>query len=105
VTLDALSARPAAHGVRLDLRVIPRSPRNQIAGIREGRLLVRVTAPPVDSAANDAVIACLARAIQRGKRDIRIVVGETSRNKTVEIDRITLEELLSRLHDQILPSS
>jgi len=105
VTLDALSARPAARGVRLELRVIPRSRRNQIAGLREGRLLVRVTAPPVDSAANDAVIACLARAIQRGKRDIRIVAGDTSRNKTVEIDRMTVEELLARLHDQIPPSS
>jgi uncharacterized protein (TIGR00251 family) len=105
VKLDALSARPTAGGVRLELRVIPRSPRNQVAGIRDGRLLVRVTAPPVDSAANEAVIACLAGAIDRAKRDIRIVAGDTSRNKTVEIDRMTVAELLNRLHARIPESS
>jgi uncharacterized protein (TIGR00251 family) len=105
VKLDALSARPAARGVRLELRVIPRSPRNQIAGIRDGRLLIRVTAPPVHSAANEAVIAGLAAAIDRAKRDIRIVAGDTSRNKTVEIDGMTVVELLNRLRARIPQSS
>jgi uncharacterized protein YggU (UPF0235/DUF167 family) len=48
-------------GVRIALKVIPRSPHTAIAGIRDGRLLLRVTAPPVESAANDAVVAAIAR--------------------------------------------
>lgn len=70
---------------RLDLRVVPRSPRNAIDGTRDGRLIVRVTAPPVDSAANEAVIALLAEMYGVAKSSIRIVAGARSRNKTIEI--------------------
>ena len=90
---DGLSVRATKRGVRVELRVMPRAPKNQIAGVRDGRLLVRVTAPPVDSAANDAVIVLLASALGRPRRDIHIVAGETSRNKSVEIDGITAEDL------------
>jgi hypothetical protein len=72
---------------------VPRSPRNQIAGVREGRLLVRVTAPPVDSAANQSVVALLAQTLGRPKRDVRIVAGETSRNKSVEIAGAAAREI------------
>jgi uncharacterized protein (TIGR00251 family) len=89
VTIDGLPVRATATGVRVDLRVTPRAPKNQIAGVREGRLLVRVTAPPVDSAANDAVIALMAKALGVPKRAVRLVAGETSRNKTVEIEGIS----------------
>ena len=58
-------------GVRIDLRVIPKSPRTKIDGVRDGRLLVRVTAPPVDDAANDAVVETLARMLDVPKRSIR----------------------------------
>ena len=55
-----MTGLPAIHSrgpaVRLDLRVSPRASRNAIDGVREGRLVVKVTAPPVDAAANDAVI-------------------------------------------------
>ena len=91
--LEGLSVRPTATGIRIELRVVPRSPRNQIAGVREGRLLVRVTAPPVDSAANQAVVALLAETLGRPKRDVRIVTGEASRNKSVEIDGVTSGDL------------
>jgi uncharacterized protein YggU (UPF0235/DUF167 family) len=51
----------APTGVRLHLRVIPRASRTELAGIRDGRLVLRVTAPPVDRAANDAAIDAIAR--------------------------------------------
>ena len=72
--------------VKIAIRVVPRSPRNKVDGVRDGRLLVRVTSPPVDDAANEAVIALLAERFGVPKRAIRIVSGATSRNKTVEID-------------------
>jgi uncharacterized protein (TIGR00251 family) len=75
--------------VTLAIRVMPRAPKNEIGGTRDGRLIVRVTAPPVDSAANDAVIELLARHYGVPKRAVRIVSGERARNKTVEIDGLS----------------
>jgi uncharacterized protein YggU (UPF0235/DUF167 family) len=83
--------------VRLDLRVIPRSPRVATDGIREGRLVLRVTAPPVDHAANAAVIAALSSLLGVPKQSIRIVAGLTSRNKVVAVDRVTRAEVVRRL--------
>lgn len=71
--------------MRIDVKVIPRSRRAGIDGVRDGRLVVRVTAPPVDGAANDATIETLAAALDLPRRALRIVGGETSRHKTIEI--------------------
>ena len=86
---DALPVTPTAAGVRIPLRVVPRSPRDRIDGLRAGRLLVRVTAPPVDAAANDAVVALLADKLNVPRRNVQIVSGATSRNKTIEIAGVT----------------
>ena len=97
MTADTLALRPTLTGVRLELRVLPRAPRNLIDGVREGRLVVRVTAPPVDGAANAAVIALLSRTLELPKRVIRLVAGDTARNKSVEIDGIAVDDLRRRL--------
>jgi uncharacterized protein (TIGR00251 family) len=75
--------------VRLDVRVIPRAKRTEIAGRRGGALLVRLAAPPVDGAANDALRAFLAERLGVPQRQVAIVRGETSRNKTVAIEGIS----------------
>ena len=82
---------------RVEVRVVPRSPRTAIDGIRDGRVVVRVNAPPVDGAANDAVIAALAEALDVPRRDIRIAAGATSRNKSLEIAGLSREEIARRL--------
>jgi len=84
-------------GTRIHLRVIPRSPRSKIDGVRDGRLLVRVSAPPVDDEANEAVILELSRLLGVPRRDVRIVSGATGRNKTVEISGLDSAAVLSRL--------
>ena len=89
--------RPSARGVRIDLRVIPRSPRNTFDGLRDGRLVLRVTAPPVDHAANESVVAVIADALGVPKRSVRVMAGATSRNKTVEVDGVTMERVETRL--------
>ncbi|HXT71373.1 MAG TPA: DUF167 domain-containing protein [Vicinamibacterales bacterium] len=91
----ALSSAPG--GVRIQVRVIPRSPRTAIDGVREGRLLLRVTAPPVDDSANHAVVELLARALALPRRAVRIVSGETARNKTLEIAGLDAADVRSRL--------
>jgi uncharacterized protein YggU (UPF0235/DUF167 family) len=81
-------------GVRIDLRVIPRSPRTFVGGERNGRLLVRVTAPPVDQAANSAVEAAIAEALGIPARRVRLVSGQASRSKTVEVTGVTEAQAL-----------
>jgi len=72
--------------VELDVRVIPRASREGLAGTRDGRLLVRVSAPPVDGRANAAVQALLAKACGVPKGAVSVVRGESSRDKRVRID-------------------
>jgi uncharacterized protein (TIGR00251 family) len=86
-------------GVRIHLRVMPRASRAEVAGVRDGRIVVRVTAPPVDNAANDAVVEMLSRRLGVARRAITVVGGATSRNKTVEIggaNRAAVIDALSR---------
>ena len=72
--------------------------------MRAGRLLVRVTAPPVDAAANTAVIAVLAQAFGLPRQSIQIVSGATSRNKTIEITGLS-DEAYRRWLAQLLESA
>ena len=67
------------------MRAIPRASRDELAGVRDGRLLVRVTAPPLDGRANAAVCALIARAAGVPKGAVSVVRGETSRDKRVRI--------------------
>ncbi len=76
--------------MRISAHVIPRSSKNSIAW-EEGVLKVRLTAPPVDGAANETLIALLAQRLGLPKRDIAIVQGTTGRHKTIEIMGMTAE--------------
>jgi uncharacterized protein (TIGR00251 family) len=78
--------RPAdPSGDAIDVRVIPRAGRSGVAGMRDGAVLVRLAAAPVDGAANDELIAVLSRALDVPRRDIVIVSGERSRSKRVRV--------------------
>ena len=84
--------------MRLTVRVIPRSSRNAIAWEREqGVLKARLTAPPVDGAANEALIALLAERLGLSKHSISIVRGAASRQKIVEITGMTEAEIVAKL--------
>jgi uncharacterized protein (TIGR00251 family) len=75
--------------VKLEVRVIPRAKRTEIAGRRGSALLVRLAAPPVDGAANDALRAFLAERLGVPQRQVAIVRGATSRDKTVAIEGVS----------------
>jgi len=75
--------------VILSVRVIPRSPKSAISGRRGDAIVIRLAAPPVDGAANDALVDYLARLFGRPKRDVRIVSGAKSRDKRVKIDGVS----------------
>ncbi|MFP5378672.1 MAG: DUF167 domain-containing protein [Vicinamibacteria bacterium] len=76
-------------GAVFDVRVIPRAGRTGVAGERDGALLVRLAAAPVDGAANDALIDLLSDLLHRPKRDIVIVAGARSRAKRVRVEGAT----------------
>jgi uncharacterized protein (TIGR00251 family) len=84
-------------GVRLRVRVKPRSSRDGLAGEQEGALVVRLQAPPVEGAANEALVRVLARALGTPRSGVRIVRGDTARLKLVEIAGLPLAVVRERL--------
>ena len=75
--------------VRFSVRVQPRASRSEVVGIYGDALKVRLSSPPVDGAANDELVKFLADAFAVARRDVRILAGESSRSKIVEIEGIT----------------
>jgi uncharacterized protein (TIGR00251 family) len=71
---------------RIAVRVQPRAKRDEVAGERGGALLVRVTAPPVEGKANDAVRRLLAKRLGIAPARVTVVRGASARDKVVEID-------------------
>lgn len=86
--------------VRLEVRVQPRASRTGFAGRMNGVLRVRLQAPPVDGAANEALIEFLADELGVSRRQVRIISGFGSRNKVVEIEKPSRPAL-----DRILAST
>ena len=75
------------------VRLIPRSSRTAVAGVREGVLQARVTAAPVDGAANRALRELLSKTLRVGASAIRIESGATSSRKRVSVPRDALARL------------
>ena len=84
--------------MRLVVRVIPRSSKNAIEWEQGSETLkVHLTAPPVDGAANKALVALVAERLAVPRRAISIVRGATGRQKTLEIDGLTPAMLMQKL--------
>jgi uncharacterized protein (TIGR00251 family) len=79
--------------ITLDVRVIPRARKTECAGFSDDVLVVRVAAPPVEGAANEALIAFFSSALHVPRRAVRIVSGDRSRHKRVAIDGVTSEQI------------
>ena len=75
--------------IRVRVHVQPRASRSEVVGMHGAALKVRLHAPPVDGAANQALVALLAERLGLPMRAVRIVTGGTARAKTVEIDGTT----------------
>ncbi len=82
---------PDPGGVTLAVRIVPRAGRSGLAGTRDGALLVRVNAPPVEGAANAELVEVLARCLRVPKRAVTLVAGERSRLKRVRVEGVTLD--------------
>jgi uncharacterized protein len=85
---------PAA---RLEVYIQPRASRTELAGMHGGAIKIRIAAPPVDNAANHALIDFLAQRLDVAKSRVRIISGSTSRRKVLEVDGITTDILAAKL--------
>jgi len=96
-----MRARTARDAATLRVRVQPRASRDAITGFRDDVLSMRVSAPPVEGAANAAVTALLAEALGVAPSTVRVVRGEHGRDKVVRIDGLTDAQARARLEEGI----
>lgn len=85
--------------LRIAVRVQPRASRNRVAGRVGDAIKIQLTAPPVEGAANEALIAFLAETVDLPRARIRVITGERSRSKIVDIEVEDPEALESRLRE------
>jgi uncharacterized protein (TIGR00251 family) len=90
-----IDVRQNKQGVTFAVRVSPRSSRDAIEGEHEGALKVRLTAPPVDDRANDALRRLLAARLKVPVSAVRIVAGEKSRIKRLSVAGVSRDAILA----------
>ncbi len=83
--------------VVLAVRVQPRASRDEVAGEMNGALKIRLQAPAVEDRANEALVEFLARLLKTPKSAVRILSGERSRSKRLEIGGVTRQQILGLL--------
>ena len=84
-------------GVTFAVHVTPRARKDEIGGLHGDAIKVRITAPPVEGAANAHLVKFLAEVLGVPSRQVTIVAGETSRRKVVAVMGVPLEAVRERL--------
>ncbi|MDE3135510.1 MAG: DUF167 domain-containing protein [Acidobacteriota bacterium] len=95
--IEARTTRDGA--ITFPVHVSPRAKRNAIEGVSEGALRVRLAAPPIEGRANDVLCRFLAECLNIPRSTVRIVAGERSRRKRVEVRGISLSHVLALVPD------
>jgi uncharacterized protein len=91
------SISEAPGSVTFAVRVVPRSSRNQIVGVEGGALKIKLTAPPVEGAANAALIEFLAEWLGIRRNGVSIVSGDKARRKRVRVAGMTREQIIRKI--------
>jgi uncharacterized protein (TIGR00251 family) len=89
--------RVQSDGLLLAIKLQPRASANEIGQPLGHELRIRVTAPPVDSAANEALVRFLAERLKCSRGSVELVRGHTSRHKVVKLYGLSAEEVLGKL--------
>jgi uncharacterized protein (TIGR00251 family) len=89
----------ARRDLTLVVRLTPRSGADQILGVTDGALVVRVAAPPVDGTANEALLRLLSRELRVPRSAIRLASGRTGRQKKVALDETAAAAVRARWPD------
>jgi uncharacterized protein (TIGR00251 family) len=93
------AVRQDEEAITFDVQVVPRASRDRLGPVHGERLKVQLTAPPVDGAANEALIALVAKQLGRARSDVTILRGETGRKKTLRVRGGTAAALLALVKD------
>jgi uncharacterized protein (TIGR00251 family) len=83
--------------VRINVYVQPRAARTVVAGEHDGAIKIRLAAPPVDGAANAALVEFIAERLDIARSRVRVAAGHTSRRKVIEIDGVTRDAIIAAL--------
>jgi len=86
---------------RLEVKVTPNAGRSEITGWKDGALQLKIAAPPEKGKANKELVDFLSRALGVRKSAVSIVTGWTSRNKTIAVEGMSREEIITRVQDTI----
>jgi uncharacterized protein (TIGR00251 family) len=89
--------RDTPAGISLAVLAAPRASRTEVAGVVEGRLRIRLAAPPVAGEANDELIRYLARALGVPRSAVAVTAGASGRRKTVAVRGVVAREAQARL--------
>jgi uncharacterized protein len=89
--------QPHGDGVHLSIKLQPRASKNEIGEPIGNELKIKVTAPPVDSAANEALVRLLAGVLDCPRSAVQLVRGQTSRHKVVFVQGLSLAQAEARL--------
>jgi uncharacterized protein (TIGR00251 family) len=92
-------------GIVINVKVVPRASKNEIAGELAGALKVRLQAPPVEGKANKALVGFLSEVLDVSKSSIEILSGETGRKKKVLVRGISRESAQQRMSPDRKPGS
>ena len=95
--MSQLKLTEAGGSVTFAVRVVPRASRNEIVGVHGDALKIRLTAPPVEGRANEALTTFLARRLDVRKSQVEIVAGATSRRKMIRVIGLLAPEVEERL--------
>lgn len=95
--------RASGDGVLLTLHIQPGAKKTEVVGLHGDALKLRLSAPPVDGKANDALIAFLAARLDIPKSRLALVSGQTSRRKCVAVSDADVAEVERRLQSQTNP--
>jgi uncharacterized protein len=89
--------RVQADGVLLSVKLQPRASANEIGDALGNELRIKVTAPPVDAAANEALVKLLAQQLDCPRNRVEILRGHTSRHKALKLYGFTAEDVVKGL--------
>jgi uncharacterized protein (TIGR00251 family) len=87
--------------VRIDVYVQPRASKTELAGMHDGVVKIRIAAPAIENAANQALVEFVAQQLGIAKRSVRVVSGGASRRKVLEIDGVTAEVIAAALGSRV----
>lgn len=96
-----IKINPCKNGIRISAVIQPRASKNEVAGIHNNSLKVRLTSPPIDGAANKTCIKFLAKWLGVSPSNLSIVAGLSNKNKTIEISDMDESAFLKKLTEKL----